>query len=925
MVSNKNDPMIQQLTHVCKRIVVWLRTLYCWTRLLPSQQIINGNSISNSSSSSSNVGHIGFSIYVNTDYTVDDVTDLIHQQSFLSQSNPRHNGMVVTPYGELQWQVVYCSMSTIERNMPHLLRTHSNTVVRIQAPIRPSRRLPIPINPGRNNPNQNHSQFQDVSQFAPKSAPATHYQQISYTERSQQRILEAAQQQRQQQQQQQQHLPIGKSYDPHRHHRPTLLQHRQSDVSNGTRYPQPSTQHISTANQHAQQQQHQHTQPHPPTLLRSQTTIGNPSSSPKKKTSTNDDKQPARVMSGLSLALLLASNAEEDGKDVRDVQTNAIKIETVGSDDKNVKSIFRSTNDDSDPTNVSDRLAAMNVQEEENEDAVGSYNARRAALHQMPPHLLQQGHLQQSTTSGNANGDGGNNTTSTTAAFGDYGYGYNNHIPWQKIHPSQSNPTLVQPHHTFNHSNSFGTRTMSSSPNNSLSTPISPMQPHFVTNHYSHTGQDASPMSGAFFLRSTPPTAGITTTTSATGGFGHLIPPRNRSDSINGKSITPPFQSRPLGFMQQEPPTMFLESTAYVAPTANSRFYDTSSEASGTTALKSSPEPVTSLDSLRCSPFLTSQKHASQLHSQPKSPAAATTSVHDRQSAMFSSLAAAAVSSVPPPSTTTTLGHGMESDYYTAPMMSLTPSYLLNETSSSLRRSLWSTPGTTSAVMPSSLAGLSGRHHYHSYGMNEHNNNDDDYSEEMPFALELPIPSILDRSTTAPSQQQQQQQSTFGSATTTSSSRNNVGASSTFGTSSSFATLAQKCSMPNQRLKMFDKPKNMGTSSSLNQTTIQDELSSEYVACTTTTTGTTTDDNTNPSNSISISFADQLQEFRTFGASLHSSSMLSPQQQQSISATRNSTFGGATTTNTIDDDHHHHHVLAGSGTSSTSTPISLKS
>ena len=379
---------------------------------------------------------------------------------------------------------------------------------------------------------------------------------------------------------------------------------------------------------------------------------------------------------------------------------------------------------------------------------------------------------------------------------------------------------------------------------------------------------------GAYFLRSTPPIVG---STGGGGSLGHFIPPRNRSDSINGKSVTPPFQPRPLGFIQQthDPPTMFLE------PSTTSRLYESSDVPSrnSKTLLKTahapSQPPVTSLDSLRSSPFQQSQQLTTLQQQQNQVP--------DIRSTMFSSLAAAVL---PPPISSPggAIGGGMEfSDYLTAPM-SLAPSLLLDvNSSSSLRRSLWGQRSTIggSGVMPSSMAGLAGRHQQ-SY-FDEYSN--DEYSEEMPFALELPTPSILDGSTAL-----SQQHSKSGAASKM------VGASSTFGTSSSLAALAQKCSVPNQRLKMFDKRNSTISSGSEHNGVANSEI----------------DEFTN-------SLADQLQEFRAFGASLPSSSVQvvvqQQQQQQQHETNAHHNFGGG-------DDRH---VLTGSGTSSTSTPISLKS
>jgi hypothetical protein len=95
-----SDPIVQ-LRHVCKKIVIWLRTLYCWSRMLPSQALRGS-------------GTIGFSIYVVSEGN-DDVSSLISNQGFCAQGQP---SSVVTPYGELGWKVFYAPKSIVERFLP---------------------------------------------------------------------------------------------------------------------------------------------------------------------------------------------------------------------------------------------------------------------------------------------------------------------------------------------------------------------------------------------------------------------------------------------------------------------------------------------------------------------------------------------------------------------------------------------------------------------------------------------------------------------------------------------------------------------------------------------------------------------------------------------------------------------------------------
>jgi hypothetical protein len=128
---------IVQLRHVCKRVVIWLRTLCCWIRLLPAQTI-NGN--------------VGFSLY----HHDDNVTELLQQGFLLEQPQ----SMVTTPYGELFWRVVYT---------PHIRQAASASVTR-----------PIPIPRSMNarpyggeppTPAEGQNRFFLAPKSAPQKAP----------------------------------------------------------------------------------------------------------------------------------------------------------------------------------------------------------------------------------------------------------------------------------------------------------------------------------------------------------------------------------------------------------------------------------------------------------------------------------------------------------------------------------------------------------------------------------------------------------------------------------------------------------------------------------------------------------------------------------------------------------------------------------
>ena len=116
------DPIVQ-LRKVCKNIVVWLRTLYCHSRLLPAQALrkYHSNSSFNNSNSSNNNNCIGFSIYV-VGEGQDDVSGLL-QQGFDSEPKPLLEGSngsglpsgVPTPYGVLGWRVYLAPKDLVRR------------------------------------------------------------------------------------------------------------------------------------------------------------------------------------------------------------------------------------------------------------------------------------------------------------------------------------------------------------------------------------------------------------------------------------------------------------------------------------------------------------------------------------------------------------------------------------------------------------------------------------------------------------------------------------------------------------------------------------------------------------------------------------------------------------------------------------------
>ena len=105
---SSSDPIVQ-LRQVCKQIVIWLRTLYGWSRMLPAQALRTRKTVQANN-------NIGFSIYVVSEGN-DDVTGLVANQGFQSQAQPQS---VLTPYGELGWKVFYSPKSMIQKFLPQV-------------------------------------------------------------------------------------------------------------------------------------------------------------------------------------------------------------------------------------------------------------------------------------------------------------------------------------------------------------------------------------------------------------------------------------------------------------------------------------------------------------------------------------------------------------------------------------------------------------------------------------------------------------------------------------------------------------------------------------------------------------------------------------------------------------------------------------
>jgi hypothetical protein len=137
------DPIVQ-LRLVCKNIVIWLRTLYCCSRMLPAQSLrkmthpryLNGAS-----------SPIGFCIYVVSEGQ-DDLSGLVTNEGFSAQSQPHS---VQTPYGELGWKVFYAPKSSVKQLLPepsspfYSTLNHAASTQTRPIPMAPQQQTPTPM------------------------------------------------------------------------------------------------------------------------------------------------------------------------------------------------------------------------------------------------------------------------------------------------------------------------------------------------------------------------------------------------------------------------------------------------------------------------------------------------------------------------------------------------------------------------------------------------------------------------------------------------------------------------------------------------------------------------------------------------------------------------------------------------------------
>ena len=419
---------IVQLRHVCKKIVIWLRTLYCFTKLLPATAFMNAKMQTilqqRGGSHNQKVPSLGFSLYAVSE-DMDDITQL-QEQGFSYQAQPAPP--LTTPYGQLSFQVLYAKAETTQRLLP-----------KPQPAFTPTQTIPIAIN--ENNtyhqtahdrmalPHHQRSDNRLEAKGIPQTAPA-HFQYLS-SEEGIRRPPPAAPE------------PQQNTYNP------SYFTGRERTNSD-----EPGRQVGALTQQHG-------------ILQRRHTTIGDEAS----KTPTiavPKGEEPQRVRSGLSLALMLDDQEKE-------------KAATATSEGSSKQTDANS----------------------HNQDVSQAAEKRRAALHQMPPHLHQQQQQQQNSVSPNPN--------QVPNHSKEYGYAYNNHIPNQL----SSTPPSAYP------------EARSASPSTGMLGTTPPLGVLYLNNPGSVPKSQHIPSSAT-----TPPT------------LGNFIPPRNNSAG----SVTPPFAQRPLGF-----------------------------------------------------------------------------------------------------------------------------------------------------------------------------------------------------------------------------------------------------------------------------------------------------------------------------------------------------------------------------------------
>ena len=477
-----SDP-IAQLHTVCKRIVIWLRTLCCQAQVLPTHPYIHGIHLSDNC-------RIGFSLYPvlqqeqqqpqtqqqsQQSCLSDDIVEL-QQQGFVLHHNTSKSSTVVTPYGSLTWNVLHAPIASLCELRPLLLQQQQQ---RYEHPLsqpmmynvdtrRTGSSNPIPI---ANKSNRDGSTSSSSVRFAPQSAPSQ-VSGMNHMQRTQQRATSGETQSSQQPATITTTGPsdnMATTYDDASHHRrDMILHHHRSVTANAALHADESGASKATM------LLRRHTYGDAEAFEAERQTNGAAGSTqPNMPTA---DGQPERVLSGLSLALMAADDDGGDGKE---------RMGTV----------------------------------------------RRAEFHQALPHTTLQ-HQQAPNLAGQ----------------GDYGYAYNTHIPWQRIHPSSSKPISSDTEMKSLQSNQQGEVNRTPNYSGDASTPRSSSASWRNPSFLNAATTPDSGGGGGLPLSSTPPTYLASTPPIARN---ILNSPSSQSNQGQQRIMsTPPFAPRPMGFVK---------------------------------------------------------------------------------------------------------------------------------------------------------------------------------------------------------------------------------------------------------------------------------------------------------------------------------------------------------------------------------------
>jgi Autophagy-related protein 13 len=463
------DPIVQ-LRQVCKNIVIWLRTLYCWSRMLPAQalrKMTYPNSLPSGTSPP-----IGFSIYVVSEGQ-DDLSALVSEKGFSSQGQPH---CVPTPYGELGWKVFYAPKDVVQRLMPEPSPPYSNFVNGTTGGARAvSKAKPIPTNPSHPQQEQFQSQQQMYYQTA-RSAPQhggnrnLYRRANSDVAATHQYAYDAAAGISNDNNQ----TAVPRSYHHQRHH---YLHEAHKAQSSGDMDAHRSQKRGYLPN-------HEETQPI--SVAGRMREI----EQPLKDASGNNGglSYKTKNLSGLSLALMMS--------DEQSLSLNSADDAALLNGDNVDKS------DDKDGESEDKGLLSAAAEK------------RRAALHSAPPQFNASSPVGMSASPLVKAGTG------TAMTVGEYGYAYNNHIPTMQQHP--------QGRGGITGSSSPGT------PNtNNTSAALGLQGPQFPTGTSYTASPSLRPMTPlgstppGYLLSATPSTGMTGPITPSSVGSGGLIPPRS--------------------------------------------------------------------------------------------------------------------------------------------------------------------------------------------------------------------------------------------------------------------------------------------------------------------------------------------------------------------------------------------------------------